>query len=121
MSLLTRTQTGSAHHHRLAELLPQARVDIYSYDDQNEDSIDVLKPGITVLNRESVKGQEFDTVFILELEAFIPCRNETAYRTMYMMCARARDYLFLVYGPDDLIPAARRSLLAPGPDVLEGA
>ncbi len=117
--IVDKNPTGSDRHHRLAELLPQARVDIYANEDKNEDSIDVLKPGITVLNRESVKGQEFDTVFILELGAFIPCRNEAAYRTMYMMCARARDHLFLVYGPDDLTPAARASL--PGPQVLEEA
>ena len=117
--IVDKNPTGSARHQRLGKLLPEARVDIYSNVDKNEDTIDVLKPGITVLNRESVKGQEFDTVFILELEAFIPCRNEAAYRTMYMMCARARDHLFLVYGPDELTPAARRAL--PGPDILEGA
>ena len=111
--------TGNDLHRQLVKRLPRARVDVYAGDKQNEDSINVLKPGITVLNRESVKGQEFDAVFIVELEAFIPCANDAAYRTMYMMCARARDHLFLVYGPDDLTPAARRSL--PGPDVLEGA
>ena len=117
--IVHRNATGNELYHRLAERLPRARVDMYASDEPNEDSIDVLKPGVTVLNRESVKGQEFDAVFILELAAFIPCADDAASRRMYMMCARARDHLFLVYGPDDLIPAARRSL--PGPDILEGA
>ena len=47
----------------------------------------IRRPGVTVLNRESVKGQEFDAVFIMELEAFIPCTNDAASRTMYMMRA----------------------------------
>ena len=71
----------------------------------------------SLMNQKSVKGQEFDTVFILELDRFIPCASETARRTMYMMCARARDNLFLVYGPGDLSTKAAECL--PGQDILE--
>lgn len=92
------------------------RVDFYTNKKKNEKQIDMLSPGITVLNKESVKGQEFDAVFILELEHFIPCANDVERRAMYMMCARARDYLFLVHGPE-LSTAAVEAL--PGPDVLE--
>ena len=116
--IVHRNETGHDLYRRLKKRLPRARVDMYAGDEPNEDSIDVLKPGVTVLNRESVKGQEFDAVFIVELAAFIPCADEAASRRMYMMCARARDHLFLVYGPDDLTSAARRSL--PGAEVLEG-
>ena len=77
----------------------------------------MLAPGVTVLNKESVKGQEFDAVFILELEAFIPCTDDVMRRGMYMMCARARDNLFLVYGPHELSVEAAAAL--PGPDVLD--
>ena len=70
-----------------------------------------------MLNKESVKGQEFDAVFILELEAFIPCTDEVMRRGMYMMCSRARDNLFLVYGPQALSVDAATAL--PGSDVLE--
>ena len=77
----------------------------------------MLAPGVTILNKESAKGQEFDTVFVLELEGFIPCTTEAERRAMYMMCTRARDNLFLVYGPHDLAPAAAVAL--PGPDILE--
>ena len=65
----------------------------------------------------TVKGQEFDAVFILELERFIPCYNDEGKRGMYMMCSRARDYLFLVHGKTPLSDDAIAAL--PGPDVLE--
>ena len=38
-------------------------------------------------------------------------------RAMYMMCSRARDYLFLVYGAVGLTAAAMKAL--PGADILE--
>jgi superfamily I DNA/RNA helicase len=52
---------------------------------------------VTVLNKESAKGQEFDSVFILELEELLPCPDGAPRRVMYMLCARARDYLWLVH------------------------
>ena len=67
---------------------------------------------------ESAKGQEFDTVFILELDRFIPFADESQSRGMYMMCTRARDHLFLVHDrPADLTRKAVAAL--PGPEVLE--
>ena len=38
-------------------------------------------------------------------------------RVLYMICARARDYLTLVYGPSPLSAGAVSQL--PGPDILE--
>ena len=81
-----RNATGGAVREKLRGLLPQARVDMYSNHRKNEHSIDVRTPGITVLNKESVKGQEFDTVFILELDRFVPCTSDADCRAMYMMC-----------------------------------
>ena len=77
----------------------------------------MLAPGVTMLNKKSVKGQEFDTVFVLEVDDFLPCTAETERRALYMMCTRARDNLFLMYGPADLSPAVEGAL--PGPDILE--
>ena len=108
---------GSSLHSKLCELLPEERVDRYTSTQQNENSIRLLEPGVTVLNRRSVKGQEFDTVFILQLESFIPCTTNAMRRWMYMMCARARDNLLLVHGPAHLSVAALRAL--PSSDVLE--
>ena len=109
--------TGSTLHGNLRRRLPQKRVDIYSSEDKNEDSIEMLEPGVTILNKKSVKGQEFDAVFILELEAFIPCTNDAERRAMYMMCTRARDYLFLVH--EHL--SARAAAALPDASVLERA
>ena len=115
--IINTKQFGQTLVDMLRQQLPEARVDYYSSKEKNEMDIQLLEPGVTVLNRRSVKGQEFDSVFILELEAFIPCSTASDGRIMYMMCARARDYLFLVYGPRGLSSAALRSL--PGPDFLE--
>ena len=95
--IVNRNDTGKGLHGDLSRRLPQKRIDIYSNEDRNEDSIEMLEPGVTILNKESVKGQEFDAVFILELEAFIPCTTDVERRAMYMMCTRARDHLFLVH------------------------
>lgn len=105
---------ASNMHARLSGKLRDSRVDVYDSRRKNDESIDVLARGVTVLNKESVKGQEFDAVFILELDRFIPFDDESERRAMYMMCTRARDHLFLVHdGRADL------SSELPEPDVLE--
>lgn len=114
--IVARNDFGRTLHAEVSSELPDGRIDVYE-SGTNEDSINMLEPGVTILNRESVKGQEFDTVFILELDRFIPFANESQRRGMYMMCTRARDNLFLVHGPADLPPAAVGAL--PGPDILE--
>ncbi len=116
--IVNRNPTGSDLCSRLSRILPSnSRVDMYESRRENDAWIDLLAPGVTILNKESTKGQEFDTVFVLELDDFIPCMTEAERRAMYMMCTRARDNLFLVYGPHDLAPAAVVAL--PGPDILE--
>ena len=115
--IVNRNPTGSDLHARLSGILPGSRIDIYESWRENEDRIELLAPGVTILNKESAKGQEFDTVFVLELDDFIPCTTETERRAMYMMCTRARDNLFLVYGPANLSSAVAAAL--PGPDILE--
>ncbi len=109
--------TGKSVCKALRKHMPDARVDRYSNNLKNEDSIDVRQPGVTVLTKDSVKGQEFDTVFILELERFVPCPTDAESRAMYMMCTRARDRLYLVYGPKPLSAAHTAAL--PNKDILE--
>ena len=115
--IFAQKQLGRDLHAMLSRKLSNSRVDVYDSDLKNEDSIDVLASGVTILNKESVKGQEFDTVFVVELDRFIPFSNESERRAMYMMCTRARDNLFLVHGPADLSSAALAAL--PSQDVLE--
>ena len=115
--IVEKNETGDNLHGQLVARLPRTRIDIYKNQNRNENQINVLSDGVTILNKASVKGQEFDSVFILELESFIPFANDVEQRAMYMMCTRARDSLFLVHGPGLLSPQAEQSL--PGPDVLE--
>ena len=53
---------------------------------------------VTVLNKQSCKGLEFDAVFIPELENIrIDDGNLNAFKMeMYVMCSRARSYLALI-------------------------
>lgn len=115
--IVSRDDYGIQIQDALQEQLPSQRVDRYSSTDRNDRDIDILESGITILNHRSAKGQEFDAVFIVQLEQFIPCRRASDKRIMYMMCSRARDFLFLVHGPNALSAAAESAL--PPPNVLE--
>ena len=108
--------TGQQVREQLQKALSGVRVDFYSNDMKNEDAIDVTKDGVTILTTKSVKGQEFDCVFILQLEHFLPCRTDAARRVMYMMCARARDMVFLVCEPRIMTRSFVEGL--PGREVL---
>lgn len=108
---------GTTMYGLLREQLPGARVDLYNSRLKNEDQIALLDDGITVMNKESVKGQEFDSVYVLELERFIPCTTDVERRIMYMLCARARDQLFLVWTSGRISTAALAAL--PGKELLE--
>ena len=69
------------------------------------------------MNVQSIKGQEFDTVFVMEIGELLLDASEVNRRKMYMLCARARDNLFLVHDGDRL---PRRLLeRLPGADILE--
>ncbi len=114
--VVNRNDVGERIHGELWRRFPNRRIDIYTNQLNNEDTIALLDEGVTILNSESVKGQEFDTLFILQLERFIPCVSDAMRRTMYMMCARARDYLFLMHSAS-LSRAADAAL--PGPNILE--
>ena len=116
--IVDKNETGERLAQLLREDLSETRVDFYTNSSRNEDQIDVLQDGVTVLNKESVKGQEFDTVFLLDLHRFLPCASESEKRGMYMMCSRARDDLWLICGPDGRLTAAVSDAL-PGAGVLE--
>ena len=114
--VVDRNDLGERIHGELSRRLPNRRIDIYTSQRNNEDTIALLDEGVTILNKESIKGQEFDTVFILQLERFIPCVTDGMRRAMYMMCARARDYLFLMHSA---ALSLQREAALPGPNILE--
>ena len=109
--------TGENLYSRLHDRLPEETVRIYTTDRKNEEKIDLLERGITILNVASIKGQEFDTVFVMEIGELLLHSNAVDQRKMYMLCARARDNLFLMHEGDGL-PDALLSRL-PGPEFLE--
>jgi superfamily I DNA/RNA helicase len=115
--IVSLNKTGQELLQEIASLNPQLPLNMYTDEYKNENSIDVTVPGVTVLNKASVKGQEFDSVFMLDLNHFLPCLSDSQKRAMYMMCCRARDFLFLLNGPSPLGPDAMASL--PGPDLLQ--
>ena len=92
-----RNDTGVAMQEKLRRRLQGRRVDFYSHAQRNEDAIELLEPGVTVLNEKSIKGQEFDAVFVMEVECFLRCAGKAGSRVMYMLCSRARDNLILMH------------------------
>ncbi|MEH6628628.1 MAG: DUF5710 domain-containing protein [Motiliproteus sp.] len=71
----------------------------YKHDHPVEDLIFDTKGTLTVINRQSCKGLEFDAVFIPEIQAMpIDGSNlDTFKMNMYVMCSRARQALYLLY------------------------
>ena len=114
---VVRNSTGKCLYSRLRERLPRQPVQIYTSERQNEEGIDLLGRGITVLNVGSIKGQEFDAVFVMEIGRLLLHSNAVNQRKMYMLCARARDNLFLMHEGDGLPDALLDRL--PGPEFLE--
>ena len=114
---VVRNHTGETLYARLRNRLAGQRVQIYTSAKKNEDEIDLLEAGITILNVESIKGQEFDAVFLMEFAGLLLDDSDLNRRKMYMLCARARDNLFLMYQGDD-VPDALLARL-PGPEILE--
>ena len=109
--------TGEIVYCRLRKELTGQRVQFYTSHRSNENEIDLLDPGITILNVKSIKGQEFDTVFVMEFGELLLEASETNRRKMYMLCARARDNLFLMHEGDRLSRKLLEEL--PNADILE--
>lgn len=106
-------------HSLLRAALGGVRVDQYTSDTEpgGEDAIRMRDPGVTVISGESATGLEFDTVYLQDLSRSLPLLTPLNYRRLYMLCARARDTLVLVNGPDPLEAAQLDSL--PPPAVLD--
>ncbi|PIP89019.1 MAG: hypothetical protein COW01_15645 [Bdellovibrionales bacterium CG12_big_fil_rev_8_21_14_0_65_38_15] len=109
--------TAQAIYDKLKATISNRRIDIYTSKKRNEDSINLDEDGITILNVESIKGQEFDALFIIDIEDFLPCTDDTMKRVMYMLCSRARDYLFMIYKSSSIPNNIISSL--PGENILE--
>ena len=117
VAIVNNEPTGKALYSGLRSQLPGHRVDFYTNDRKNEDDIDLLEPGITILNVQSIKGQEFDTLFVMEIGELLLQPDEVNTRKMYMLCARARDNLILMREGNRLPHALLDQM--PGAEFLE--
>jgi DNA helicase II / ATP-dependent DNA helicase PcrA len=72
------------------------RVVTYAYGKESDHKFD--EGGIFVINAQSCKGLEFDTVFIADIQAFNchPGIQDEKRRLFYVMVARARERVFLL-------------------------
>lgn len=88
-------------------------VSTYYSDQKGDVNIDFSQGGIVVLNDKSVKGIEFDEVFII-IDGFqaIGSDVESLMKRMYVMASRARERLFLLKSAvqtsvlEDILPPA---------------
>lgn len=76
---------------------PPPIISTYSASQKGEVNIDFGQGGIVVLNDMSVKGIEFDTVFI-QTDGYTDKSGteESLKKRMYVMCSRAREKLYLL-------------------------
>ncbi len=107
---VVRNDTGEIFCAQLQAQLPREDVYLYTNTRSNENRIDLLGNGIIILNVNSIKGQEFDTVFVMEFDQLLLRSSEVNQRKMYMLCARARDHLFLMYEGDHVPPELLQQL-----------
>jgi len=58
--------------------------------------IDFGNGGIAVINQQSIKGLEFDTVYIADIDAFQDNERDGLMKKFYVMVSRARDDVILL-------------------------
>jgi superfamily I DNA/RNA helicase len=93
------------------------RVVTYAYGKKSDLKFD--EGGIFVINAQSCKGLEFDTVFIADIHAFHchPGIQDEKKRLFYVMVARARERVFLLKEADQHCPV---DCILPGdPEIMK--
>jgi DNA helicase II / ATP-dependent DNA helicase PcrA len=70
------------------------RIDTYSSKEKNQ--LDFGKGGVMVVNAQSCKGLEFDTVFLADIDSHKPKDVHTLKSRFYVMVARARERVILL-------------------------
>lgn len=100
----------AATQKRLVGLLEAKRLSIpvqaYISADRSRKVLDFDKPAITVIHYRSLKGLEFDTLFVPELQRVTADATSAATRMMfYVVMSRARDELHLSWSGAGGAPA----------------
>ena len=104
-------------YQRLKAALRTERVNSYTSEmERGAELIQMRDRGVTVISGESAIGLEFDTVYLQDLSRSLPRTSPLDDRRLYMLTARARDFLYLVNGPHALT-VAQLEALPPSPDL----
>ncbi|MFD0687990.1 AAA family ATPase [Actinomadura fibrosa] len=81
-------------------------VQTYMSGDQQHSQLDFTIPAVTIVNFKSLKGLEFDTLFVPELQRVTADPTSAATRMLfYVVMSRARDELHLSYSGHGGVPA----------------
>ncbi|MFI6999697.1 hypothetical protein [Nocardia sp. NPDC050175] len=88
----------------------------YVHDDQYRHTVDFSTRPIRIVTTASMKGLEFDSVFVPDLHAYTEDRTSVEARLrLFVLCTRARkDLCFAYLGPQEpaILSGIRESLLA---------
>jgi len=93
------------------------RIVTYAYGEKSDLRFD--EGGIFVINAQSCKGLEFDTVFIADINAFhcYPAIEDEKKRLFYVMVARAIEHVFLLKEAGNACPVD--SIFPKDPKILK--
>ena len=72
---------------------------MYVSGDENHRDASALKiglPGVKLINDQSAKGTEFDTVFLIDVDRRMPRSPDESAMMMYVLCSRARTSLYFL-------------------------
>lgn len=96
------TPTNKIRKNFVNRLSEKTTNDVQTYYSGCPDVVDFDLPGIYVVNYQSAKGLEFDTVFMPELQAMPYDLKRPEYRMMfYVLLSRAREELYLAYSGEE--------------------
>ena len=96
---------------------PKPIVTTYSsQNSSNHVNIDFSQGGLVVLSDKSVKGIEFDTVFVM-LDGIKPFDEDSMMKRLYVMSSRARDKLF--YFHSKMYPSEVSKLLPTDNQIMQ--
>jgi DNA helicase IV len=101
---------------RLTRLGFDSHTQAYVYDDRFRSRVDFSSNPITILSAASMKGLEFDSVFVPDMDAYAEDPTSVSARlNFFVLCTRARDDLHFAYrGPEEpaILTKIPESLLA---------
>ena len=87
------------------------------YRSTHRTRVDFGRPGILLVNQQSLKGLEFDSVIVADLHAHFVRRNSLMHKkVLYVTTSRARERLYIFYERNRSCPVLAEM---PGPEILK--